>query len=53
MMRLTITILGIAIALSGAAQSDYVDDWNPDADGAIGMWQSRTCLRCLSVFCRE
>ena len=33
MLRLTITILGIAIALCGAAQSDYVDDWNPDADG--------------------
>ena len=33
MLRLIITILGLAIALSGAAQSDYVEDWNPDADG--------------------
>lgn len=49
MRRLTITILGIAIALSGAAQSDYVDDWNPDADGD-GNVGVTDLLALLSVF---
>lgn len=49
MMRLTITILGIAFALSGAAQSDYVEDWNPDADGD-GNVGVTDLLALLSVF---
>ncbi|MDA8772130.1 fibrobacter succinogenes major paralogous domain-containing protein [Flavobacteriales bacterium] len=49
MRRLTITILGLAIALSGAAQSDYVDDWNPDADGD-GNVGVTDLLALLSVF---
>jgi uncharacterized protein (TIGR02145 family) len=49
MLRLIITILGLAIALSGAAQSDYVDDWNPDADGD-GNVGVTDLLALLSVF---
>ena len=49
MLRLIITILGLAIALSGAAQSGYVDDWNPDADGDGNVGVS-DLLALLSVF---
>lgn len=49
MLRLIITILGLAIALSGAAQSDYVEDWNPDADGD-GNVGVTDLLALLSVF---
>ena len=49
MLRLIVSILGIAIALSGAAQSGYVDDWNPDADGDGNVGVS-DLLALLSVF---
>ena len=49
MKRLLLTLFACAVAFTAAAQSDYVEDWNPDADGD-GNVGVTDLLALLSVF---
>ncbi len=49
MKNATVISLALGLALTGAAQGDYVEDWNPDADGD-GNVGVTDLLALLSVF---
>ena len=49
MKKAIVIFLGLGLSLSGAAQGDYVEDWNPDADGD-GNVGVTDLLALLSVF---
>lgn len=49
MKNVIVIFLALGLALTGAAQGDYVEDWNPDADGD-GNVGVTDLLALLSVF---
>lgn len=49
MKKAIVIFLALGLALTGAAQGDYVEDWNPDADGD-GNVGVTDLLALLSVF---
>ena len=49
MKKVLATLFAVALGLNLSAQTDYVDDWNPDADGDNNVGVS-DLLALLSVF---
>ena len=49
MKHAIVIFLALGLALTGEAQGDYVEDWNPDADGDDNVGVS-DLLALLSVF---
>ena len=49
MKKVLATLFAIALGLNLSAQTDYVDDWNPDADGDnnVGVSDLLALLSCL------
>ena len=52
MKKLMTILFAVALGLNLSAQTDYVDDWNPDADGddLIGITD---LLRSVEFVCRS